>query len=138
VQQNGKEKTMTLTTFDPVKGCNVLNPAAFVVNAFHPDYVKTHMPDLLKEFRTHLANREERVEKKLKVKKTPLKTVTKSMQILTKREQRKSMADVKAELDRKMEGRLDLAKKKELILKPKDFKYFSAAGANNVRPKGKK
>jgi hypothetical protein len=129
---------MTLTTFDPVKGCNVLNPAAFVINAFHPDYIKTYMPDLLKEFRTHEANRDDRKEKKLKVRTKPLKTVTKSMQILTKREQTKSMADVKAEVNRKLEGRLDLAKKKELILNPKEFKYFSAAGANNVKPRGKK
>ena len=40
-----------------------------VIHAFHPDYVKVHMPDLMKDFRTHAANREVREEKKLKVKK---------------------------------------------------------------------
>lgn len=28
------------------------------MNAFHPDFVKTHMPDLLNTFRTHDARRE--------------------------------------------------------------------------------
>jgi hypothetical protein len=89
-----------------------------VINAFHKDYVKTYMPEVLKEFRTHLANREERVEKKLRVKKTPLKTVTKSLSVKISKEQ----------------ARLDLQKRKELALKPRDFKYFSDAGM----PKGVK
>ena len=89
-----------------------------VINAFHKDYVKTYMPEMLKDFRTHLANREERVEKKLKVKKTPLKTVTKSLSVKISKEQ----------------ARLDLQRKKELALKPRDFKYFSDAGM----PKGVK
>lgn len=40
---------MNLTTFDPEKGCHVLNPEAFkpIINAFHPDYVKTYMPEFL-------------------------------------------------------------------------------------------
>ncbi len=88
------------------------------VNAFHPDYVKTHMPDLMKEFRTHAANREVREEKQLKVKKTPLKTVTRSLSVKISKEQ----------------ARLDLQKKKELMLNNRDFKYFSGAGM----PKGVK
>jgi hypothetical protein len=28
-----------------------------MINAFHPDYMKTHMPDFMKDFRTHEANR---------------------------------------------------------------------------------
>lgn len=111
---------MTLSIYDPTKGCNVLNPANFIVNAFHKDFVKVHMPTFMKEFRTHAANREVMVAEKKKVKKTPLKTVTRNMQIRTK------------------EVKIDLAQKKALILAPKDFKYFSAAGANNVSPKGKK
>lgn len=89
-----------------------------VINAFHPDYVKTYMPEVMKDFRTHAANREERVEKKLKVKKTPLKTVTKSLSVKISKEQ----------------ARLDLQRKKELALKPRDFNYFSGAGM----PKGVK
>lgn len=40
---------MSLTVFDPIKGCQVLNPKEFtpVINAFHPDYVKTYHPELL-------------------------------------------------------------------------------------------
>lgn len=89
-----------------------------VINAFHKDYVKTYMPEMLKDFRTHAANREERVEKKLKVKKTPLKTVTKSLSVKISKEQ----------------ARLDLQKRKELMLNNRDFKYFSGAGM----PKGVK
>jgi alcohol dehydrogenase class IV len=89
-----------------------------VINAFHKDYVKTYMPEVMKEFRTHAANREERVEKKLKVKKTPLKTVTRSLAVKISKEQ----------------ARLDLQKRKELMLNNRDFKYFSGAGM----PKGVK
>ena len=40
---------MTLTIYDNDKGCQVLNPEHFtpVINAFHPDYVKTYMPEFL-------------------------------------------------------------------------------------------
>lgn len=45
---------MSLTKYDPVKGCFVLNPEKFkpVINAFHPDYVKTYMPELLSSIKT--------------------------------------------------------------------------------------
>jgi len=100
------------------------------MNAFHPEFIKTHEPDLMKDFRTNDANREERESKKLRVSKKPLKMLTKTMRvrtknplhILTKEQQSMSMDEVRL----------------ELALKPKDFKYFSAAGANNVTPKGKK
>jgi len=29
-----------------------------MINAFHPDFIKTHMPDFMKDFRTHEANRQ--------------------------------------------------------------------------------
>jgi hypothetical protein len=40
---------MSLSVYDPTKGCFVLNPKEFtpIINAFHPDYVKTYHPDLL-------------------------------------------------------------------------------------------
>ena len=93
-----------------------------VINAFHPDYVKTYMPDLMKDFRTHAANREVREEKNLKVNRKPLKTVTKSLSVKISKEQ----------------ARLNLEKQKALLINNRDFKYFSAAGANNVSAKGKK
>jgi hypothetical protein len=43
---------MTLSIYDPRKGCNVLNPNEFLINAFHPDYVKTHMPQFMTDVRT--------------------------------------------------------------------------------------
>lgn len=45
---------MSLTIYDPKKGCFVLNPKEFspVINAFHPDYVKTHMPEFVTSIRT--------------------------------------------------------------------------------------
>jgi hypothetical protein len=92
------------------------------MNAFHPDYVKTHMPDLMKDFRTHAANREVREEKNLKVNRKPLKTITKSLSVKISKEQ----------------ARLNLERKKQMTIAPRDFKYFSAAGANNVSVKGKK
>jgi len=42
---------MTLTVYDPQQGCQVLNPEQFVINAFHPDYVKTYMPEFLSSIR---------------------------------------------------------------------------------------
>ena len=49
---------MSLSTYDPIKGCFVLAPMKpETINAFHPDYVKVHQPNLMKEFRTIEANR---------------------------------------------------------------------------------
>jgi hypothetical protein len=46
---------MTLSVYDPVKGRFVLNPKEFVINAFHPDYVKTYMPEFMSDLRIHSA-----------------------------------------------------------------------------------
>ena len=46
---------MSLTKYDPIKGCQVLNPDQFVVNAFHKDYVKTYMPEFMSDLRTKSA-----------------------------------------------------------------------------------
>ena len=49
---------MSLTVYDPDKDCFVLAPAKpEVINAFHPDFMKTHMPDFMKPFRTADANK---------------------------------------------------------------------------------
>lgn len=82
------------------------------VNAFHPDYIKTHEPDLMKDFRTHQANREEREEKKLKVNKVPLKTVTRSLSVKISKDQAK----------------LDLERRKQMTIAPKDFHIYQRAG----------
>lgn len=49
---------MSLSIYDPIKGCFVLAPMKPMnINAFHPDYMKTHQPNFMKEFRTVEANR---------------------------------------------------------------------------------
>ena len=89
-----------------------------VINAFHPDYVKTYMPEIMKDFRTHAANREVREEKKLKVNKKPLKTVTRSLSVKISKEQ----------------ARLNLERRKQMTIAPKDFHIYQKAGM----PKGVK
>ena len=46
----------SLSTFSSELGCQVLDPNQFskpeVINAFHKDYVKTHMPEFLTNLRT--------------------------------------------------------------------------------------
>ena len=49
-----------------------------VINAFHKDYVKTYEPNLMKEFRTFAANREDRQEKNLKTGHRELKMVNRT------------------------------------------------------------
>jgi hypothetical protein len=82
------------------------------VNAFHADYIKTHEPDLMKDFRTHQANRDEREEKNLKVNRNPLKTVTKSLSVKISKEQ----------------ARLDLQRKKQMTISPKLYHTYARAG----------
>lgn len=44
----------SLSTFSKELDCYVLNPKAFkvVINAFHPDYIKTYHPEFLTAIRT--------------------------------------------------------------------------------------
>lgn len=122
---------MNMTIYDNDKGCQVLNPEYFapVINAFHPDFMKTYYPDFTKEFRTVEANQAERKAKEpRKHVATKLVKKKKPAPILTKREQGKTIAEVRAELDAK----------KKAILEPREFIVFSKAGAGNVKPKGKK
>jgi hypothetical protein len=44
---------MSLSIYDPEKGCFVLKQwIPEKINAFHPDFVKVHMPNFLSELRT--------------------------------------------------------------------------------------
>ena len=124
---------MNMTVYDNDKGCQVLNPEYFapVINAFHPDYMKTYHPDFMRDFRTVEANQADRKAKeprkhvatKIVKKKKPNPT-----HINSKREQGKTIAEVRAELDAR----------KKAILEPREFIVFSKAGTANVTPKGKK
>ena len=53
---------MTLSIYDPEQGCQVLDPKQFdkpeVINAFHPDYVKTYMPEFLSALRLEAKQKE--------------------------------------------------------------------------------
>ena len=43
---------MSLSIYDPIKNCFVLRPMTQpTINAFHPDYVKTYMPEFLSNIR---------------------------------------------------------------------------------------
>ena len=123
---------MSLTVYDPEQNCQVLNPDEFkpeVINAFHPDYMKTYHPDFTREFRTVEANQADRKAKEpRKHVATKLVKKKKPTPILTKREQGKTIAEVRAELDAR----------KKAMLEPREFTVFSKAGTANVTPKGKK
>jgi myo-inositol catabolism protein IolC len=73
-----------------------------VVNAFHPDFMKTYHPDFTKEFRTIEANKIEREAKAPRKKsrrlKVSVKTPKKMPHINQKSEQRMTMEEVKAEI----------------------------------------
>ena len=72
-----------------------------IINAFHPDYMKTYHPNFMTEFRTVQANQEERrVKKPRKVIKLPRASVKipKQGHINSKTNQRMTMAEVKAEM----------------------------------------
>ena len=75
------------------------------VNAFHPDYMKTHEPKFMDAFRTHEARRaaadtlSKHVEKKRKVDPTyGYIHGVKKVPILMKSEQRKTMAEIHNEM----------------------------------------
>lgn len=109
---------MSLSTYDPIKNCFVLKPMTTPdqINAFHPDYMKTHEPDFMKSFRTVEANRQA--------------AETLSNYVTKKRKTNPLHGFVHG-----------IAKAKPPVadmLKPREFKVFSAAGTANVTPKYKK
>jgi hypothetical protein len=106
-----------LSIYDPIKGCFVLNnPTPPIINAFHPDYVKTYMPEIL----TAIKVDEQRTESA----KTLSKHVT---------EKRKTNP-----LHGFVHGVSKAAKPLKVDLTPREFHIYNRAGANNVGPKGKK
>jgi len=47
---------MSLSIYDPIKNCFVLRPMTDqTINAFHPDYVKTYMPEFMSKLRIESA-----------------------------------------------------------------------------------
>ena len=85
------------------------------MNAFHPDFMKTFYPDFTKEFRTLAANQAERDalrEGRLRTKRPRASVKVPKLIINTKAQQRMTMAEIKAEL-----------------LKPREYRTYSKAGA---------
>ena len=106
---------MSLTVYDPEKNCQVLNPELFErpMNAFHPDYVKTFMPEFLSNIRSESTQQATGAKVGAKSKATR-EAVNKGAFTISKFPKTKAKAKV------------DLA--------PKDFHVFNKAGM----PKGGK
>jgi hypothetical protein len=107
-----------------------------VINAFHPDYVKTHMP----EFMAHVKQQNKyeissQNMANLTVRKR-IQSVKKPLHVMRAPERDMTMAEVMDELAEMK--RKKLSAKQRIDLAPKDFKIYSRAGTANVTPKGKK
>jgi len=75
-----------------------------MINAFHPDYMKTYHPDFMREFRTVQANQEERkIKEPRKVIRPPRASVKipKQSHIHSKTNRNMTMAEVTEELLKK-------------------------------------
>jgi len=85
-----------------------------LINAFHPDYVKTHMPEFLTNVRTESRQT------------TAGQTLTTYVE--------------KTRKQKPMHGTLSGISRKEISLKPLEFMYYSKAGTKNTtaKKKGKK
>jgi len=102
--QGVPETTTTTTTRE----------STMIINAFHPDYMKTYHPNFMTDFRTVEANQEERkIKEPRKVIRKPraLERATKRV-VQTKAQRAVTMAEVTAEL-----------------LKTTTFHIYSKAGA---------
>jgi tRNA A-37 threonylcarbamoyl transferase component Bud32 len=85
-----------------------------LINAFHPDFMKTYYPDFTKEFRTTEANQAERkINEPRKVIKPP----------------RASVKIPKTSINSKSQQRMTMEQVKEEILKRTNFYTYSKAGA---------
>ena len=124
-----------------------------IVNAFHPDYVKTHMPEFLahvkqqNKYEISSQNMANFVTKKRKTEPAhgtfhgmtkPLHVMRapEKLHIRSKENQNMTMAEVMnemAEMKRKK-----LSAKQRVDLAPREFNIYSRAGTANVTPKGKK
>ena len=102
--QGVSETTTSTTTGEP----------AMIINAFHPDYMKTYHPDFMKDFRTTEANQDERrINEPQKVIRPP----------------RASVKIPKTSINSKSQQRMTMEQVKEEILKRTNFYTYSKAGA---------
>jgi len=82
-----------------------------VINAFHPDYVKTYMPEFLTDLRTESRQ--------------------------TKAGQTLSAYVEETRKQKPMHGTLSGISKKQVSMKPLEFMYYSRAGTKNTTAKKK-
>jgi hypothetical protein len=126
---------MSLTIYDPEQNCQVLNPEEFkpIINAFHPDYVKTYMPEFLSTIRLEATQKANGQVNGAKAK-ASRESVNKSAFTISQFPKTQSV-------QRTLEKRLtkeQLDAKKKAMLDVKQYFTFSKAGVENVKPKGKK
>lgn len=109
-----------------------------VINAFHPDYMKVHQPNFLKEFRTHEANRQAAATLSGYVEKTRKKKPSHgTLYGISNKVTPAHMSRPKEMMSYKKGKAMTMIEiSNELIdrLKKKDFHVYSRAGM----PKGKK
>lgn len=122
-----------------------------VINAFHPDFVKTHMKEFIASIKVqnrHKMSSHSMAEYTDEIRKTSpthgtIHHLTKPLHVNRApqkmkprvKERNMTMAEVMddlAEMKRKK-----LTTKQRVDLAPKEFKIFSRAGTANVTPKGK-
>jgi hypothetical protein len=124
---------MSLSVYDPVKNCFVLKPMTTItVNAFHPDYMKTHEPNFMKDFRTHEANRQAAATLSKHVEKVRLtKPSHGTLFGISDKVVDAHMMRPKQMMQRPKSTELEAIKKK--ILEPKEFHTFQKAGMPKTR-----
>lgn len=107
-----------------------------IVNAFHKDFVKTHMP----EFMAHIKKQNKHELSSQSMASLTIRKRTqgdaKPLHVMRAPERNMTMAQVMDELAEMK--RKKLSAKQRIDLAPKDFKIYSRAGTANVTPKGKK
>ena len=111
-----------------------------IVNAFHKDFVKIHMP----EFMAHVKqqNKHELASQSMANltirKRTQDKTIPLHVMRAPKRKVGKDMTMAQVMDDLAEIKQKKLSTKQRVDLAPRDFNIYSRAGTANVTPKGKK
>jgi hypothetical protein len=107
-----------------------------VINCFHPDYVKTHMP----EFLAHIKKQNKHELSSQSMDSLTIRKRTqgdaKPLHVMRAPERNMTMAQVMDELAEMK--RKKLSAQQRIDLAPREFNIYSRAGTANVTPKGKK
>lgn len=129
-----------------------------IINAFHPDYMKTYHPEFMESIRVqnrHKMSSHNMAEHTEELRKTnpalgTIHHLIKPMHVVRAPEMMQKKKKPTPRLDERnmtmaeiMDDLADMKQKKlsakqRIDLAPKEFKIFSRAGTANVKPKGKK